>query len=206
MLANPFQQLREKGRSSIAPECPLYKISLLGDGAVGKTALRHRFMQGMFDDNYSMTIGADFATKTIEIDGNWIKFQIWDLAGQPHFSSIRPIYNRGSLGALVVFDISVPESFQNVLRWIEELWKSNGKGLVPIILLGNKLDLRGKLHGTVTFDQAKMLAERLSENTEREGFAVPYLETSAKTGANVQQAFTLLGQQISDFIAQRIGN
>jgi small GTP-binding protein len=206
MLANPLYQIRESGRTSLASECPIYKISLLGDGTVGKTALRHRFMKGLFDTNYSMTIGADFATKTIKIADRQIKFQIWDLAGQRHFSMIRPVYYRGSLGALVVFDISNPESFQNVLNWIEELWKNNGKGLIPILLLGNKLDLRNKFPETISLDQGKKLAEGLSENTEREGFRVPYLETSAKTGRNVLQAFTLLGQQISSFIAQRIGN
>lgn len=205
MLAQPMSKIREMGKASSKPECPIYKIALLGDGAVGKTSLRSRFMRNAFDDGYSMTIGADFAAKTLEVDGKQIKFQIWDLAGQPHFATIRSLYYQGSLGALLVYDISVPESFQNVLKWVDELWKNNGKGFVPIVLLGNKFDLRNKFPEAISSDQGELLAEQLSEKTSEEGFEVSYLETSAKTGQNVTQAFSLLGKNISDFIAQCLG-
>ncbi|MFQ5979630.1 MAG: GTP-binding protein [Candidatus Heimdallarchaeota archaeon] len=206
MLAQPLSKIREMGKAGLNSECPIYKIALLGDGAVGKTSLRHRFMRNGFDDGYSMTIGADFATKTLEVDGKQIKFQIWDLAGQPQFSSIRPIYYRGSVGALLVYDISVPKSFHNALNWVTELWKNNGKGPVPFVLLGNKFDLRNKFPDAISSDQGKSLAEQLSEKTLEEGFEIPYLETSAKTGRNVTQAFSLLGANVSNFIAQLIGS
>jgi small GTP-binding protein len=185
---------------------PMYKVALLGDGNVGKTALRRRFMENIFDNNYMMTIGADFAIKTIELNGLQIKFQIWDLAGQPRFAAVRETYYRGALGALIVFDITSPPSFQNIGAWIESLWKYSGKGQVPIVILGNKLDLRDKYPETVMPEQGKLIAEQLSQIDLGEGLTVPYLETSAKTGENVHQAFALLGQQVSRFIAQRIGN
>ncbi len=181
---------------------PIYKITLLGDYAVGKTSLRHRFMGGFFDTNYMMTIGADFASKMINAEGRQIKFQIWDLAGQPRFSAVRKLYYRSAVGALILFDITAPESLQNIPNWVDELWKHNGSGAVPIILLGNKLDLRAKFDEAVTSDQGNAMAKQLSERTIEKGFDVSYLETSAKTGQNVYQAFEDLGLRIADFIAQ----
>lgn len=184
----------------------MYKIALLGDGAVGKTSLRHRFMGNSFNKSYMMTIGADFAIKSLEANGHQIKFQIWDLAGQPRFAAVRETYYRGALGALVVFDITAPESFRNVGSWVDDLWKYSGKGQVPLVILGNKLDLRDNYAETVTSDQGNLVAKQISQKCLGEGFSVPYLEASAKTGANVNLAFSLLGQQISRFIAQRLEN
>ncbi|MFW9917757.1 MAG: GTP-binding protein [Candidatus Thorarchaeota archaeon] len=179
---------------------PIYKITLLGDFAVGKTSLRHRFMGGFFDTNYMMTIGADFASKMINAEGRQIKFQIWDLAGQPRFSAVRKLYYRSAVGALVVFDVTTPESLQNVPNWVEELWKHNGSGVLPIILLGNKIDLRHKFAEVVTADQGNAMAEQLAERAIEKDFEVSYLETSAKTGQNVHQAFQDLGLRIADFV------
>lgn len=182
---------------------PIYKITLLGDFAVGKTSLRHRFMGDFFDTSYMMTIGADFASKMINVEDRQIKFQIWDLAGQPRFSAVRKLYYRSAVGALLVFDITTPESYRNVQNWVEELWKHNGSGVLPIILLGNKLDLRDKFSEAITSDQGNAMAKQLSERTQEEGFDISYLETSAKTGKNVNQAFHDLGLKISGFVAQR---
>ncbi|MFX1513985.1 MAG: Rab family GTPase [Promethearchaeota archaeon] len=120
----------------------LMKICLLGDGAVGKTSLRERYLGKGFKSGYTMTIGADFAVKESNVDGNEIKFQIWDLAGQPRFSSVRELYYKGSVGGLLVYDCTRPESYQNLDGWIEELWKNNGRGKLPLVLIANKVDLR----------------------------------------------------------------
>lgn len=183
----------------------VYKITMLGDGAVGKTSLRNRFMGKLFNDSYTMTIGTDFAAKMVEVDGQEIKFQIWDIAGQPHFTKVRKLYYEGSLGALIIFDITAPQSFPNVLNWIEELWKNNSKKYIPIIILGNKVDLRGAHppSQTVESSHGELLAQTLSERVSEKGFEVPYLETSAKTGENVDEAFTILGQTILNFVRAR---
>lgn len=184
---------------------PTYKIALLGDGAVGKTSLRHRFLKNLFDKSYMMTIGADFTTKTVDVDGQPVKLQIWDLAGQPRFETIRNLYYRGSLGALVVFDVTAPNTYKNIPNWINELLKGNGKGSVPIVLLGNKIDLRNTVPNSILPDQGLILAEKIAQNTTEEFLKVPYLETSAKTGENVDRAFTVLAQKVSDFVKNRIG-
>ncbi len=178
----------------------LFKICLIGDGRVGKTTLRHRFIGDKgFNESYIMTIGADFALKEITIGNIPLTFQIWDLAGQPHFKSVRSVYYAGAGAAVVVFDITRPKTFANSILWINELWKNTGKGPVPIILLGNKTDMR--YDSTVDSSQfvndedARKFCKLFSLETARyKGFIVPYLPTSAKTGLNVNKAFDYLGR------------
>ena len=104
----------------------LFKIIVVGDGAVGKTALSVRFDQGTFEQSYKMTIGADFFVKIVEVEDSQgaihrIKFQVWDTAGQERFGSIRPLYYRGARGGLLVYDVTNRKSFTNVeKRWCRQ--------------------------------------------------------------------------------------
>ncbi|TFF83933.1 GTP-binding protein, partial [Candidatus Heimdallarchaeota archaeon] len=123
----------------------VYKIVLLGNGAVGKTSLRQQYLGKGFKDGYSMTIGADFAVKRVELGHLVATFQIWDLAGQQRFDVVRSVYYRGSSGALLVFDVSNPQSFNNLPSWLNELTKNNYDRIVPLVLIGNKTDLRGSV-------------------------------------------------------------
>lgn len=179
------------------------KMCLLGDGAVGKTSLRERFMGRGFRNEHMMTIGADFASYEKVIvapDGTEYNatFQIWDMAGQDTFQSVRQRFFKGSLGALCVFDVTRPQSFQNVTKWVEELWRNNGRGVVPITLLGNKADLRDR--NSVSEQNSLKYAEAISNNTRGKGFAVQYMDTSAKTGLNVEKAFDTIGLTIINML------
>lgn len=176
------------------------KIVLAGDGAVGKTALRERYLGHGFKSQYLMTIGADFALKTVDIEKQQVKFQIWDLAGQQRFQAVRSVYYAGSLGALLVFDITRRDSFENIEMWLDEIWKHNGKGHIPVVILGNKYDLRDQTPGCVEEKEALDLAKNLSKKTKEKGFEVKFLNTSAKTGLNVADAFQTLGEVYFDFI------
>jgi small GTP-binding protein len=175
------------------------KVCLLGDGAVGKTALRERYLGKQFSSGYVMTIGADFAVKKTEIateeGAKSVKFQIWDLAGQPRFNSVRELYYKGSHGGLLVFDITRRDSFANLTYWIEELYRNSGRGIMPITLLGNKVDLRNEVDDPITPDEAREYIEEITEKYDLK-FDVPYLETSAKTGENVDESFNILAQTI----------
>jgi small GTP-binding protein len=184
----------------------IYKIVLCGEGAVGKTALRDRFMGKLFSQDYMMTIGADVVFKTVTIRGNEVQFQIWDLAGQPRFEIVQPPYYRGSLGGLLVFDVSRPVTLEKAQNWAERLWVFSGKGKVPVVLLGNKVDLRKSLEMTLTAEQGQKVAEELSKSCQQAGFDVPYIETSAKTGRNVEDAFMLLAQNISEYIEAKLAS
>jgi Ras-related protein Rab-11A len=162
----------------------LFKSIVVGDGGVGKTALTLRFSKGFFTEDYKMTIGVDFHVKTINIDSVEgpikAKLQIWDTGGQERFSSIRPMYYRGSLGALLIFDLTNAASFEHLPQWIEEV-RANVKTEIPLLLVGNKSDL------------VELRAVTLEEiNSFTRNFNLYYMETSAKTGEGVGDCFYIL--------------
>lgn len=99
----------------------LFKIVLIGDSAVGKSNLLSRFARNEFDTNTKATIGVEFQTQAVEIEGKEVKAQIWDTAGQERFRAVTSAYYRGAVGALVVYDISRKATFESVKRWLEEL-------------------------------------------------------------------------------------
>jgi small GTP-binding protein len=176
------------------------KIALCGDGGVGKTAIRRRFLGEGFKTQYLLTIGADFAMRDDSIDGYPVRYQIWDLAGQERFDSVREVYYRGCIGGLLVYDITRHDSFFNTPKWINELWKNNGRGRIPIVVVANKIDLREVEDNTINREQGITFSNKLSSLTRPEGFECPYLETSAKTGENISEAFRLLGSNIVKFM------
>ncbi len=162
----------------------LFKCIATGDGGVGKTAITVRFSKGFFTEDYKMTIGVDFHVKTIVIDTPQgpirTKLQIWDTGGQERFSSIRPMYYRGSLGALLVFDVTNYESFEHLPMWIEEV-RANVKNEIPLLLVGNKSDL---------VDQRTVHLQEINDFTGKH--RLYYMETSAKTGEGVGDCFYIL--------------
>jgi small GTP-binding protein len=169
----------------------------MGDGAVGKTSLRTQYLGEGFESSYHETIGADFALKYSKIpveegqEPRLFKFQIWDIAGQPRYTQVRSILFDRSDGGLLLFDLSNRESFVSCHNWMSTYVKYAGTGAV--CLIGNKEDLRedsGSLD-LVSIEEGKAFAKRLSEEFNR---PVPYLETSAKTGKNVELAFEQLAK------------
>ncbi len=163
------------------------KIVLAGEGGVGKTALRTRYLEGVFKTSYLETLGADLALKDVTLDdlGLTVTCQVWDIAGQPAFHEVRKAYFAGCTGALVVYDVTNPSTLKATPQWITEIQQGSYLSKkVPIILTGNKIDLRengNPLH--VTTDEGRHLAEQLN---------IDFIETSAKTGEMVDQAFELL--------------
>ncbi len=170
------------------------KIVLLGDGMVGKTTIRLRYLGYGFQNDYMKTIGADFALKDILIAENkTIKVQIWDLADQKSFDKIRINYLYGCHSAFIVYDVSNPDSYQSVLTWYEEI----ATGLlekVPIVLIGNKIDLRDENKDTLSELEGRKMAERIQRRNGN--MPVFYIETSAKTGVHIHEAFDLLTAEL----------
>ena len=162
----------------------IYKVIIFGDAGSGKTTLLKRYMTNMFLSDTQMTIGVDFGIKTMEIDGRIIKLQIWVFSDQERFSSIRPMYYRGSLGAVLVFDLTNYASFEHLPQWIEEV-RANIKYEIPLLLVGNKSDL---------MDQRTISIEEINQFTK--AFNLYYIEASTKTGENVEEAFEALTRLI----------
>ena len=176
------------------------KIVLIGDGGVGKTAIRERYLGKGFKSQYLLTIGADFAMRDDKIGTTPIRYQIWDLAGQQRFDAVREVYYKGCVGALLVYDVTRPDSYFNTPKWINELWGSNGRGRVPIVVVANKIVMRELSDDTVSPEQGRVFTKRLTDLTKSEGFDCSYIETSAKTGVNIQSAFALLGTNVMKFV------
>jgi small GTP-binding protein len=161
----------------------ILKLLLLGDGGVGKTSLILRYVENKFKEEYSMSLGVDFLTKTIEfIDDQDVQrtvaMQIWDIAGQSRHVSYSHLYLRGALGAFYVFDLTHKESLLHIQdRWQSQVLRVSPKCLS--ILIGNKADL--KKQRTLTVTQTKRIRQAMH--------VIDYIETSAKTGQNVNEAF-----------------
>ena len=170
--------------SETEPLTKKYKTILVGNGATGKTSIKRSYMGLEFIDNYYMTLGVDISIKTNE------KFalQIWDLGGQRGFLSILDNYILDLDAAMVVFDITNRESFSKIEKWVDFIYTKSNKNL-PIFLIGNKVDLRTDDYTQVTPAEAQGLSAKLSKNTTYE---VPYIETSAKTGFNIDYAFSFM--------------
>ena len=166
----------------------VFKVVVIGEGAVGKSSITIRTCYGKFDRAYISTIGVEFGTKTYTIERQEITMQIWDTAGQERFRFLQPAYYRGSHGALLVYDVTRAESLKNLPIWINDL-VSNIEQPIPMILVGNKCDL--DLVRAVTVREGDSLAEKLSDQYNR---VIPFYETSAKTNQNVEEVFLKLGK------------
>ncbi len=164
----------------------IFKVIVVGDAAVGKTSLMFRFVHGSFQRDYKMTIGVNFATKMVTLDGGTkVKLSIWDTAGQERFHFLLPSYYDGSSGGLVVFDVTRRESFTNLAKWVEQVRGKTGN--IPLLIIGNKADLEDLR--AVTQEEAKQFAQQNG---------VVYTETSAKTGENVNDVFAALTQFMTE--------
>ncbi|XP_039060022.1 ras-related protein RABA1f-like [Hibiscus syriacus] len=169
----------------------LFKVVLIGDSGVGKSNLLSRFTKNEFSAESKSTIGVEFATRSIRVDDKVVKAQIWDTAGQERYRAITSAYYRGTVGALLVYDVTRRVTFENVQRWLKELRDHTDPNIV-IMLVGNKADLRHLR--AVEVDDAKAFAER--ENTF-------FMETSALEALNVEKAFTEVLAQIYHVVSRK---
>jgi len=161
-----------------------FKLVLLGDTAVGKSCLVVRFVRDEFFEFQEPTIGAAFLTQTVALDDATVKFEIWDTAGQERYRSLAPMYYRGAAAAIVVYDITNPDSFAGAKSWVKELQR-RGDPNVVIALAGNKADLESRRK--VEFEEANAYAE---EN------GILHLETSAKNASNVKALFVEIAKKL----------
>lgn len=157
-----------------------FKVVIVGDSGVGKTNLIHRFITNTFQIDSKATVGVEFMSKSFLINNTVFKIEVWDTAGQERYKAITSAYYKGANGALVVYDMTREETFQNVDKWIAEL-KEKGSSNICLMLIGNKADLKDQIE--ITSEEALNKAKMLE---------VPILETSALSAVNVKEAFYML--------------
>ncbi|CAD5312225.1 unnamed protein product [Arabidopsis thaliana] len=180
----------------------LFKVVLIGDSGVGKSNLLSRFTRNEFCLESKSTIGVEFATLSsfltglfvefsCEVEGRTVKAQIWDTAGQERYRAITSAYYRGALGALLVYDVTKPTTFENVSRWLKEL-RDHADSNIVIMLIGNKTDLK-HLRAVATEDAQSY--------AEKEGLS--FIETSALEALNVEKAFQTILSEVYRIISKK---
>ena len=162
-------------KKNINPDITL-KFLTLGDSMVGKTSIVLRFVDNIFFDQTKSTIGVDFKTKIIKFGNKYIKIKVWDTAGQERFRTITRQYYKNAEGMILIFDVTEKKTFDQVGDWVTSIMENKQKD-AKVILVGNKIDCEERV---ITKEQGEELAQK---------YQLPYYETSASTGQNVQKIF-----------------
>ena len=163
----------------------VYKVLLLGDSTVGKTCILLKYTDKIFQETHMMTIGLDYRLKTMTLkSGKEVKLQIWDTAGQDRFRSITKNYYKGSHGIILIYDITSISTFENVKSWVSQIHEEISDKVV-IYLVANKIDMEEERK--IKKEEGIQLAEELG---------VPFIETSAKTGENIDDIFNDIIERI----------
>lgn len=174
--------------TEVVNEAHVIKVLVLGDAGTGKTSIIKRYVHNFFSGQHKSTIGVDFHLKHLTIGDSTIRLQLWDIAGQDRFGAIARVYYKEALGAMLVYDVSRPSTFETVTKWKDEIDSKitlpNGQPL-PVLLLGNKSDL----------EEANIDQTQLDVFCQQQGF-VGWLDTSAKTNKNIDKAAKLLVTKI----------
>ena len=161
-------------------EVPLFKLILIGDDCVGKSCLLKRYGAGVYEDSISATIGVDFKVRTISIDENKVKLQIWDTVGQKKFRNITKSYLTMASGILLVFDLHNRDTFNSIQTWINWI-NDSSKSSMDVVLVGNKSDLPL----AVSHDEIRELSEKNN---------IPFFLTSAKYNSQVDIPFEYIAR------------
>jgi len=165
----------------------LLKVIILGDSGVGKTSLMNQYVNKKFSNQYKATIGADFLTKEVMVDDRLVTMQIWDTAGQERFQSLGVAFYRGADCCVLVFDVNVAKTFENLDSWREEFLVQAGPKdpeNFPFVVLGNKIDLENQ----------RVVSQKRAQAWCQTKNGIPYYETSAKEAINVEQAFQVIAK------------
>lgn len=162
----------------------ILKVIILGDSGVGKTSLMHRYVNDKYSQQYKATIGADFLTKEVELDGDKVAtMQVWDTAGQERFQSLGVAFYRGADCCVLVYDVTNAKSFENIKSWKDEFLvhaNVSTPETFPFVILGNKVDVE---------DSKRVVSEKAAQELAKSLGDVPLFLTSAKNAINVDTAF-----------------
>ncbi|MCP4764469.1 MAG: GTP-binding protein [archaeon] len=176
----------------------VFKIAILGSAGVGKTSLISRYVDRQFSEDYKPTLGASIIAKDMKYSTDEVNYDVrlvmWDIAGQEKYESVRPLYFQGCIGAILTYDVTRLPSFQEIEeKWLKD-FQTYASSNLSYLLIGNKIDLTEIRK--VTKEDGKKLAEKIK--------ATAYVETSAKTGENVENCFVSLIKEILTSVGEKV--
>ncbi len=158
----------------------IFKIVIFGDGGCGKTTLLKKYITDLFISDTKMTIGVDFETKSLRLDGFEVKLMIWDFGGEERFRFIFPNYLCGAMGGILMYDITDYSSLSHALDWLTLVNAKNNQ--LPVILIGGKADL--DVLREVPYKEGLKIAKKMNLHA--------FFECSSKTGENIEKIFQSL--------------
>ncbi|CAK58803.1 unnamed protein product (macronuclear) [Paramecium tetraurelia] len=162
----------------------LMKVLLLGNSGVGKTQILLRYCDNNFKTGYMCTIGVDFKIKKLQVDEKNVKMQIWDTAGQEKYQTLTQNFYKGAMGILLVFALNNKDSLRDIDKWMNQIKQHASENIIKV-LIGNKADIKERC---ISNEEAQSLAEK---------HGIPYFETSAKDGTNVNEVFLQVAKLIN---------
>ena len=169
----------------MSKELPHFKVVMVGNSGVGKTSFVQRIVDKNFEDNQIPTVGAQYASIETIVNGKKLIIDLWDTAGQEVFRSLVGFYTREATGAFILFDITLKQSFTDVEKWIDFIHQ-NAKG-AKIVIFANKMDL---------IDERDVSEEEIQKFINENN--LDYIDGSAKTGQNIDDAFSKMAQLVCD--------
>jgi GTPase SAR1 family protein len=178
----------------------LVKIIMLGEIGVGTHRIQKNWCAKSTNNSYSLSVGVDIGIGRVQIGSKILGLQLWNLSTEDPFKKLRQIFIEGSWGAVIVFDVNKPSSISKALKWVREIWAYNGKGLIPIIVVGNKNDLMYHHGKGISRKISKKLVDKLSSITSLYDFECPYVEICAKNSLEVRDVFRFLTLNIIKYM------